>query len=707
MASRVTSTSTTLVHSKVDLTVWIEVCELAPDGQYLPVVVDHYDDTPCKGTFLLHQGIQRRIRVTIMNHPDFDVPFKDLRELVIGRVRTYPDCSDFDDENDLSVLSLSLFFSEHLDSLEDGRSVFRFEAAWDTSLHNSLLLNRVTPSGERVYLTMSAYLDLEHCSQPAILTKDLCLIIYGRDSRTYPLLSHAGLSTRVLKHLLTGSYKNAEYNHIMAIFELVLRRSLEATNPGVQRRQRRVLDTSTMYVRGQENLGGWQPRGDSLIFDHQWELEKLCRLEMVERTRHLLLIRAAKITINRQKKETVDTLEEDKDEDEVSEIDDFYDYVPTPSYEIKSGMRTSASRLSLAAIANSNSATTTPTPPTTSATPVTATSTSTTSFANAGRTIPKSSTFSSGIQSLERLAIDEFRSERDRELCAKCTNLIRFNIPSKPAPSLPNESLLKIPDSGLRSSGFMLGCDVCSNASTPEMASPEKVNWASGVGSWFEKEKASFDGSNNNPGGGICGSCSSTSGVVTASASTNELAMFVPEIEEVRVSSVVSKKGYLSLLMASEQVKVESTRWTKQWIVVRRPYLFIYKDDKDPVERSVINLANARVECSEQQNAMLCVENAFSVVTKHAGYLFRTSSLREMYDWLYSINPLYAGQLMCQWARQHHQTQLAAAAAAATEENQSGSGSDSSTPQVTGERSFYQQITSESNNNDNSCSILQ
>lgn len=54
-------------------------------------------------------------------------------------------------------------------------------------------------------------------------------------------------------------------------------------NVGVQRRQRRVLDTSSTYVRGEENLHGWRPRGDSLIFDHQWELEKLTRLEEVER----------------------------------------------------------------------------------------------------------------------------------------------------------------------------------------------------------------------------------------------------------------------------------------------------------------------------------------------------------------------------------------------------------------------------------------
>lgn len=59
----------------------------------------------------------------------------------------------------------------------------------------------------------------------------------------------------------------------------------------MQRRQRRVLDTSSTYVRGEENLHGWRPRGDSLIFDHQWELEKLTRLEEVARVRHTLLLR--------------------------------------------------------------------------------------------------------------------------------------------------------------------------------------------------------------------------------------------------------------------------------------------------------------------------------------------------------------------------------------------------------------------------------
>ena len=45
------------------------------------------------------------------------------------------------------------------------------------------------------------------------------------------------------------------------------------------------MDTSVAYVRGEENLAGWRPRGDSLILEHQWELEKLELLHEVAQGR--------------------------------------------------------------------------------------------------------------------------------------------------------------------------------------------------------------------------------------------------------------------------------------------------------------------------------------------------------------------------------------------------------------------------------------
>lgn len=66
--------------------------------------------------------------------------------------------------------------------------------------------------------------------------------------------------------------------------------------------------------------------------------------------------------------------------------------------------------------------------------------------------------------------------------------------------------------------------------------------------------------------------------------------------------SVVSKKGILNFM------EPRSNTWVKHFVVVRRPYVFIYNNDKDPVERGVLNLSTAQVEYSEDQQAMLKVK---------------------------------------------------------------------------------------------------
>lgn len=49
------SPCTAHIHAKADVLVWFEICELAPNGEYVPAVVEHSDDFPCRGLFLLHQ----------------------------------------------------------------------------------------------------------------------------------------------------------------------------------------------------------------------------------------------------------------------------------------------------------------------------------------------------------------------------------------------------------------------------------------------------------------------------------------------------------------------------------------------------------------------------------------------------------------------------------------------------------------------------
>ncbi|XP_029676329.1 kinesin-like protein unc-104 isoform X1 [Formica exsecta] len=579
------SPSTSHVHAKYDVLVWFEICELAPNGEYVPSVVDHSDDLPCRGLFLLHQGIQRRIRITIVHEPASELRWKDVRELVVGRIRNTPEPEE--EDNDSSVLSLGLFPGEYLEIPGDDRTMFRFEAAWDSSLHNSALLNRVTSYGEQIFMTISAYLELENCGRPAIITKDLSMIIYGRDARVGP---------RSLKHLFSGSYRNQEANRLSGVYELVLRRSSEAGSPGVQRRQRRVLDTSSTYVRGEENLHGWRPRGDSLIFDHQWELEKLTRLEEVERVRHTLLLR---------EKLGIDKLP----------------FCNKPLHDFTKSEKDVCNMVAKA-----------------------------TNEPHASPVKLKRSTSKDVYEPWEM-------TEKERELATKYIKLIQGRIPSKEpillADVSPGEDTItdlsasmmsSVISSSSQESVYARASDFLKQAADIivwsrskscllRLSSPERARLQELQESILASESANQTCTVAPPPLG------------SSSPSKENLVLYVPEVEEIRISPVIARKGYLNVL------EHKTNGWKKRWVAVRRPYVLIFREEKDPVERALINLATAQVEYSEDQLAMVKVPNTFSVVTKHRGYLLQTLGDKEVYDWLYAINPLLAGQIRSKLAR--------------------------------------------------------
>uniref|UniRef100_A0A3P9HDI7 PH domain-containing protein n=1 Tax=Oryzias latipes TaxID=8090 RepID=A0A3P9HDI7_ORYLA len=114
---------------------------------------------------------------------------------------------------------------------------------------------------------------------------------------------------------------------------------------------------------------------------------------------------------------------------------------------------------------------------------------------------------------------------------------------------------------------------------------------------------------------------------------------FVPDIQEIRVSPIVSKKGYLHFL------EPHTNGWVKRFVTVRRPYVYIYNSERDTVERAILNLSSAQVEYSEDQQAMLKTPNTFAVCTEHRGILLQAANDKEMHDWLYAFNPLLAGTI--------------------------------------------------------------
>ncbi|XP_066059269.1 kinesin-like protein KIF1B isoform X13 [Chamaea fasciata] len=561
--------------SKYDLLVWFEISELEPTGEYIPAIVDHTGGLPCQGTFLLHQGIQRRITVTIIHEKGSELHWKDVRELVVGRIRNK---AEVDEAAVDAILSLNIISAKYLKSSHSSnRTFYRFEAVWDSSLHNSLLLNRVTPYGEKIYMTLSAYLELDHCIQPAVITKDVCMVFYSRDAKISP--------PRSLRNLFGSSYsRSPDSNRVTGIYELSLCKMADTGSPGMQRRRRKVLDTSVAYVRGEENLAGWRPRGDSLILEHQWELEKLELLHEVEKTRHFLLLR-----------------------------EKLGDSIP------KSLSDSLSPSLSSGTLSTSTSI---------------SSQISTTTFESAVTPSESSGYDSADIESLV---------DREKELATKCLQLLthtfnrEFNQVYNSISDCKLSDISPIgrdPSVSSFSSATLTPSSTCpslvdSRCNSVDQKTPEANSRASSP--CHEVEQFQI--------------IPAVETSYLARAGKNEFLNLVPDIEEIRPGSVVSKKGYLHF---KEPL---STSWAKHFVVVRRPYVFIYNSDKDPVERGVINLSTAQVEYSEDQQAMVKTPNTFGVCTKHRGVLLQAINDKDMNDWLYAFNPLLAGTIRSKLAR--------------------------------------------------------
>ncbi|XP_065529910.1 kinesin-like protein KIF1A isoform X2 [Lathamus discolor] len=553
---------------KYDLMVFFEICELEANGDYIPAVVDHRGGMPCHGTFLLHQGIQRRITVTLVHETGSLIRWKEVRELVVGRIRNTPEA----DESliDPNILSLNILSSGYIHPSQDDRTFYQFEAAWDSSMHNSLLLNRVTPYREKIYITLSAYIEMENCTQPAVITKDFCMVFYSRDAKLP--------ASRSIRNLFgSGSLRASESNRVTGVYELSLCRVADAGSPGMQRRRRRVLDTSVAYVRGEENLAGWRPRSDSLILDHQWELEKLSLLQEVEKTRHYLLLREKLETTQRLGLETLSPCSSEDSESRSTSC------VSSP--------------LSVDGAAEN-------------------------------RTSPP-----------------ESPSERQKELAVKCLRLLthtfnreyshshvcisasesklsEMSVTLMRDPSMPVLGVTTLTPSSTCPSlveGRYNAIDVrppqvSSRAESPDLEPAVEGEQKKSPGHRPEEEK-------------------------------EPQRLLVPDIQEIRVSPIVSKKGYLHFL------EPHTNGWVKRFVVVRRPYVYIYNSDKDMVERAILNLSKAQVEYSEDQQAMLKTPNTFAVCTEHRGILLQASSDKDMHDWLYAFNPLLAGSIRSKLSR--------------------------------------------------------
>lgn len=236
---------------KHDLLARVQILEMNEQGEYTPVEVTQTSELDI-GTFQLHQGLQRRIAVNLSHSSGDALPWEDVSSMRVGQVQLVdqsgkvPDMSSPPPDIALRLGSKPIFRQN-----ANGTRNATISGHWDSSSHNSLLLDRVTADKYKIQMTLSWDIISDNLAEPMKFSTNLYCQILGRTFvRQTSMLSALWQHVRIVHSSTT-------------IFSLGLKPAPIKHAGDLWR-----MSSQHDYVKGEENLVGWSPRGVSLIGDY-------------------------------------------------------------------------------------------------------------------------------------------------------------------------------------------------------------------------------------------------------------------------------------------------------------------------------------------------------------------------------------------------------------------------------------------------------
>lgn len=248
----------------------IQILELAENGDYLPVEVLQQYDTD-QGAFQLHQGLQRRILISMTHSSGDALKWKNVYDVRVGSVRLLdPRGNTPDMSSETREVTLNIIQGPVLKNNSDGTATVTVIAQWDSSLHNSLLLDRATIDKYRIQICVRWNVSSDRLSEPILFSLDVASQIQPRLGRSPSKFMQLWSNTRTV-HASVG------------LFQLVVR-------PAAARRAGDLwrMNTVHKYVKGEEYLDNWVPRGVSLVRDFIDAKRKRLRMSEVENAKGFL-----------------------------------------------------------------------------------------------------------------------------------------------------------------------------------------------------------------------------------------------------------------------------------------------------------------------------------------------------------------------------------------------------------------------------------
>ena len=256
----------------------VQIQEISEDGTYKPVEVVQ-SGVMDAGVYQLHQGLQRRVVVNLTHTCGDTLQWQDVTSMRVGRLRLIDaeGNSPSLDSSPVREVPIKLVSPPVVKSNADGTANVTFVGQWDSSIHNSLLLDRATPDKYRVQASLHFDVTSAKLAEPMVFSLDLALQIR---SRTY------------MRQVSLFSFSNffAQQRVIhstVGIFSIAIRPTSVKRATDLWR-----MNTSGDYIKGEEHLSGWTPRGVSLVRDYLSLQKRRQRISEIETARSVLSSRA-------------------------------------------------------------------------------------------------------------------------------------------------------------------------------------------------------------------------------------------------------------------------------------------------------------------------------------------------------------------------------------------------------------------------------
>ncbi|SJX66555.1 Kinesin-3 motor protein [Sporisorium reilianum f. sp. reilianum] len=252
----------------------VQICELDASGEYMPVPV-RAQSALDPGSFFLRQGLQRKLVVQLAHDSGRQFLWSKVTQLELGDVRLLDARGRLHGGKSSDTVQLKTPTKQQtLEFRDNGTSQLGLWAWWDSSVHDSLHLNRTTASGHRVLMRLTFQVEVERCTAPVAFSMDLAVSINARDAKP---------PGRLMSFIESATSGARTLTKTSAIFSVKLLPPMTKKTADLWR-----LDTAKKYVRGQEALKGWKARGVSLVQDHEALVRKEAKLAQVEGVRAVL-----------------------------------------------------------------------------------------------------------------------------------------------------------------------------------------------------------------------------------------------------------------------------------------------------------------------------------------------------------------------------------------------------------------------------------